>query len=119
MTTLHDDVFKMEAAVNDALGSLNNTLRRELVESGYMSIKEWNEKIAPALMGVVSGMIGSRVHARTFRLHPSVVDAPKKDREGESIDICSRCMKTFVVQRNTLKQTCKEIECPLRSGDRS
>lgn len=76
--------LKGDPAIEDALAALNVALRRELVESGLVSIDWWNERVAPQLEGVVSAMLRSPIHPRTFRLHESVVHVPEAapDRPG-------------------------------------
>lgn len=54
------------------LASLNATLHEMLLATNRVSVPEWNEKIAPKFKAIADSIIGSEVHARTYRTHESI-----------------------------------------------
>ena len=59
-------------AVNDALAKLNNALHAQCLETGLVTVAQWNEHIAPRLKAMADLIEGSPIHARTFRVHESL-----------------------------------------------
>jgi hypothetical protein len=60
------------ALLEVALGAVNGALHELLLESGRLSVDEWNTHVAPRFQAVASVLEGSEIHARTYRVHESI-----------------------------------------------
>lgn len=54
-----------------AVGTLNGELHKRLLEPGLVTVEQWNEHIAPRFKAVADVILGSSVHARSYRVHES------------------------------------------------
>jgi hypothetical protein len=71
-----------------ALGALNGELHKRLLEPGLVSVAQWNEHIAPRFKAVVDVILGSKVHARSYRVHESLyppVSKPPRPASARSL----------------------------------
>jgi hypothetical protein len=60
------------ALLEVALGAVNGALHELVLESGRVTVDEWNARIAPHLRAVASVLEGSETHARSYRVHESI-----------------------------------------------
>lgn len=54
-----------------AFGTLNGELHKRLLEPGLVTVEQWNEHFAPRFKAVADVILGSSVHARSYRVHES------------------------------------------------
>ncbi len=55
---------------NNALIELNKTLHEQLIDTGLVTLEQWNEEIAPKMRSMHLSIDDVKVSARTFRLNP-------------------------------------------------
>lgn len=59
--------------VEVALGELTSVLHAQCIESGLITLEQWNKEIAPYLSGLHKAIDQVNITARTYRLHESII----------------------------------------------